>query len=190
MTGDELKAWREASQLTQAQAAERFGKSRLTWIRYEQGDSPVPKEIEIRLPMVDLAQMDAAVPFEEEPEPSAVAADAWTSDRLHKVFKEVLKRYPLSNTVWGASSSWDTRKPNPGWQRVEGCCRVVREAIPDPLPFYGPSWAGTDGVPTKSGEVYRAITGMRMRDIRTNVRQDLRPAYGSRLKADKKGKSE
>lgn len=77
--------------------------------------------------------------------------------------------WPVSN---GPAMSWaDTREVKPPWKRVPGCCRVVHESIPDPIPFYGPHWAGEQGVPTKTGLVYYATTGMRMKDF--NNRREL-----------------
>lgn len=47
MTPAELRDWRLAHGLTQAQAATWVGVSRRLWIRWEMGDRPVPKWLRI-----------------------------------------------------------------------------------------------------------------------------------------------
>ena len=71
--------------------------------------------------------------------------------------------YPLSNTVWGADKYWDTREPHPGWKRVPGCCRIVHEDIPDPIPYYAEDRHGWRGVPSANGRTYDYETGREMR---------------------------
>jgi hypothetical protein len=96
---------------------------------------------------------------------------------VYRVY-EAGKPFPKTNKVWGG----DDREPMKGWQKVPGCCRIVHEAIPDPLPFYAPAWCGWRGVPTKSGVVYDYETGREMRDYRSvipagpKVRLDMRKA--------------
>jgi hypothetical protein len=116
--------------------------------------------------------------------------------------EEVVPRYaaempfPKTNTVWGASAYWDTRPLletewlGHGWQRVPGCCRVVHEAIPDPLPFYAPAWCGWRGVPSANGKIYDYETGREMRDYRSLGQREQTVAYGSRLKLQKKAPKE
>lgn len=77
-----------------------------------------------------------------------------------------LRPYPTTNKVWGASEGWDAREPRPGWKRVAGCIRIVRDTIPAPIPFYAPDWCGWRGVPTADGRVFDYETGRQMRNFR------------------------
>lgn len=78
MTGDELKAWREASGLSQVQAAERFGVSRPTLTNWEAGRRPVPDDVAAQ---VREGAQPPAVQRKPEPkprpaEPAAIAQEA------------------------------------------------------------------------------------------------------------------
>lgn len=69
MTGDELKAWREASGLSQVQAAERFGVSRPTLTNWEAGRRPVPDDVAAQV------REGAQAPVFES-KPAAIAQEA------------------------------------------------------------------------------------------------------------------
>lgn len=54
MNGSDLKIWREAKGLTQAELGQRLGKSREAVVGYEKSDKPVPKTVELALLAVTL----------------------------------------------------------------------------------------------------------------------------------------
>ena len=80
-----------------------------------------------------------------------------------------LKPYPTTNTIWGASKYWDTREPYKGWKRVPGCIRIVKDSIPDPIPYYAEDYFGWRAVPTADGRVFDFETGHQIRDMRKLV---------------------
>lgn len=177
MEAMELRAWRKAQGLTQAQAAELLGVAEVTLGKYERGDRPVPEKIVSYVRVKGVRAEESASPPLAEPE----------SPKL-SICSEGLRPYPRSNMQFGASASWDARTPKPGWKRVDGCCRIVKDTIPDPIPFYAPSWAGERGVPTADGRVFDYETGHQMRDLAQGG-EASRPDYGSRLKVTtKKGR--
>ena len=53
MDKDTFRRKRERLGLTQAEMAKRLGKNRLTIIRYESGETPVPKAVEMALKVVE-----------------------------------------------------------------------------------------------------------------------------------------
>ena len=182
MTPDELKAWYKGRGLTQAEAAVELGIAFPSLSNYVRGLRPIPEDVAARAGALAPVAVAEAVQASLEPEPVRPVAVASGFDPV----AAGLRPYPTTNTIWGASASWDTRPPKPGWQRVPGCIRIVRAGIPDPLPFYGPDWAGENGVPTASGVIYNALTGDRMRDYRNEVKL-VRPAWSNpkKQKGDK-----
>lgn len=190
MTADELREWREQQTLmTQGEAAKRFGLSLRAWQNYESGERPVPEAIVASVRAYKPETTDTVRVTDmhtEQTEAENTHGDTHGLNSVHiDGFDPVaagLRPYPTTNTQWGASKYWDTRTPKPGWKRVAGCIRIVRDTIPEPLPFYGPEWAGDDGVPTASGEVYDAITGRMMRDYRS-VTKPVRTNWSNPKKA-------
>ncbi len=53
MDKDAFRHKRERLGLTQEELAKRLGKNRLTIIRYEAGDSPVPKAVEMAVKLIE-----------------------------------------------------------------------------------------------------------------------------------------
>ena len=53
MDGETLRRKRERLGLTQEELAKRLGRKRLSIIRYESGESPVPKVIELALKTIE-----------------------------------------------------------------------------------------------------------------------------------------
>ena len=53
MDMDSFRRKRERLGLTQAEMAKRLGKNRITIIRYESGETPVPKAVEMALKVVE-----------------------------------------------------------------------------------------------------------------------------------------
>ncbi len=162
MTNEELKAWRLGLGLSQDDAADRLDVTKRTYQRYEAGERPIPASLAILIAsgldasaagLVSDMALQVADPVAASPTPARPAIDpialGWTPART-------------THTVLGASASWDTREPKPGWKRIPGCIRVVHEAIPDPLPFDPPARHGPRAVLTASGAVYDQITGRRM----------------------------
>jgi hypothetical protein len=113
------------------------------------------------------------------------------SDEVEPVFSRYKADapFPKTNEVWGVVGRDDREVMSP-WQRVPDCCRVVHEAIPDPLPFYAPAWCGWRGVPSANGKIYDYETGREMRDYRSLGQREQTVAYGSRLKLQKKAPKE
>lgn len=183
MDGVELKAWREARGLSQVAAAKAQGTSESAWQYYETGKRPIPPALAASL----TGQPIRAAPKVASPAKVLAKAEGAPVLALESVaFDPIaagLRPYPRSNTQWGASINFDTRKVLSPWKRVPGCCRVVNEAIPDPIPFYPPAWAGDRGVPTADGRVFDYETGRLMRDFRgVGAPVQRGPIPGSRLK--------
>jgi transcriptional regulator with XRE-family HTH domain len=53
MDQDTFRRKRERLNLTQEELAKRLGKNRITIIRYESGDSAIPKAVEMALKMIE-----------------------------------------------------------------------------------------------------------------------------------------
>jgi len=53
MDKDTFKRKREHLDMTQEQLAQRLGINRITVIRYESGDSPIPKAVEMALKLIE-----------------------------------------------------------------------------------------------------------------------------------------
>ena len=53
MDKDTLKRKREQLDMTQEQLAKRLGINRITIIRYESGESPIPKAVEMALKVIE-----------------------------------------------------------------------------------------------------------------------------------------
>lgn len=75
MTPNILIAWRKANNLTQAQAAERLGKRRETYSRYEKGHADIPDAVTA----VVMAELDKVVPHLP---PAATAPHVWTPEEI------------------------------------------------------------------------------------------------------------
>lgn len=175
MTGVELKAWREAAGLTQELAADRLDIGRRSLIRYESGKADVPEEV--------VAAIAGMGPIE----PPAAKMKAVSLAEAYDPVAAGLRPYPVSNEAFGPGMrSMDTREVKSPWKRVPGCCRVVHESIPNPIPFYPPEWAGESGVPTADGRVFFNTTGMLMRDYRAGRTSPVGAFTGERLKTSVK----
>ena len=53
MDKDTFKRKRDRLRLTQEEIAKRLGKNRITIIRYESGETPVPKAVEMALKLIE-----------------------------------------------------------------------------------------------------------------------------------------
>ncbi len=177
MTGDELKAARGG--MTQAAFAAALGISKRTLIRAEGAADVSPglasKAAEI---IGDDAPPQITAPAKAAPRAKAAPAPAGIDPRrLPQAYDFAtapdhtrgLERFPASNETWKASPMTDARPASPGWQRVPGCCRIVRDNIPAPLPFHAPRWAGWRGVVTQSGAVYDYESGHCVRPMGTGA---------------------
>lgn len=201
LTGDGLRAWRERAGLDQGEAAAALGVSRATINRSEgKGARRVSDVIELAHAKLTGALGDTAG---SEPQAPAVKAaprvvavkeepDARRKPRPYDFdqapeFTRGLARQPASNAAYNASLAHDTRTVGEGWQRVPGCVLIVSAAIPDPIPFIAPDWAGPDAVLTASGRLYHATTGRQLGGIARDFAP--RPAAAPRLAFQKQGKA-
>ena len=57
MTPTQLRLWRKQTRMTQAEAAGWVGISRRLWIRFEVGDRPIPKWLDIIAAMTPFGEM-------------------------------------------------------------------------------------------------------------------------------------
>lgn len=177
MTAAELKAWREREGLTLDDASERLDVGRRSYIRYENGERPIPASLVAQL--VDLVVL---------PAPEALPSLSPSTTAVVVAFDPVkagLERLPTSNAIYHADAAFDTREPDKGWKRIPGAVRVVRDTIPDPIPYAAPAWAGWRGVITASGRVFDYETGAELKPWQ-GAPSPTRPKPGDRARPDKK----
>lgn len=192
MTGDELKAWREGLNFSQADAGAALGVARATINRAETMGG---KRVSAVLELAHKALMEPAKPEKAaravKPLPAVEETlDEWRLPSPYDfkkapAFTTNLRRYPDGNAAFKADAAWDKRPCSPGWQRVPGCVRIVHEDIPDPIPFFAPTWAGVDGVQSGDGRVFHADTGKEMKRGAKPVEVGARVPF---QKAEKKPK--
>lgn len=158
MDGKEFAELRTGLELTQEEMGKRIGVGRVTIARWETGVSPVPeapattiRKLAARDVLADLPEIIS----DDEPEPQLIASGFDPVGRGLQPF-----------TAPSPHPHWETYQPRAGWQRVDGCIRVVSDKIPDPIPYHAPGWAGWRGVVTADGRVFDCDTGHQMRDYR------------------------
>lgn len=198
MTGDELKAWRERAAMSRAALGALLDVTDKTIQRAENlGAGQIGEKL-----ANGVAALDRGEPVKTEPAPMPAApkakakgAEEVEAHRLPRpydfakapAFTEGARRFPASNEAYKADRYHDTRPASPGWQRVPGCIQIVHEAIPQPLPFEGPRWAGHLSIWAANGRVYDLMTG---REIKRKA--ETRPIQAAPRapfqKAPKKGR--
>lgn len=57
MTPASLRSWRRRRRLSQREAAAAFGLSARQWLRYEAGQQPIPKTLELAVGYVTLTEL-------------------------------------------------------------------------------------------------------------------------------------
>lgn len=135
MTKDELRAWREARGLTQAQLGEALGYSRQSVIAWEKGRAAIPDNL--------LVTIEAAhpSPVKTAAAPAITADKRWRpfpwGNRDYHIDKEVY-RLQAGTKVWrlhADASEWEVMicsKKN-AFHRSEPHITMPAEAFPDPM---------------------------------------------------------
>jgi len=156
MTNEEFVVWRKGEHMSQPDAAAALDVSRATVARWESGQTPIPAEVVALISEITGVQKVEARVVERAVKPDAgfdpIAAG--------------LKPGPTTNEIFGAGMGriWDPRKPLPGWKRVAGGIRIVKDTIPSPINYEPPAWAGWRGVVTADGRVFDYETGHEMKN--------------------------